>query len=67
MKSKFGTIRKLHSVEHLSYFPGKPIFSVHIHPDESRVATGGQGSIVVAIVHANRVCYGLNGSIECNG
>lgn len=27
---------------------GKPIFSIDIHPDDSRVATGGQGMDYVA-------------------
>jgi len=31
----------------LLFFKGKPIFSIDIHPDGSRFATGGQGNLFV--------------------
>jgi len=41
------------------FLPGKPLFSIDIHPDGSRFATGGQG-----IVECNS-CYFLVELLYC--
>jgi protein HIRA/HIR1 len=33
------------------HFLGLPIFSVDIHPDGSRFATGGQGEVIVFLIY----------------
>jgi hypothetical protein len=33
------------------HFLGLPIFSIDIHPDGSRFATGGQGEVIVFLIY----------------
>ena len=36
----------MYNIIFLFFSPGKPIFSVDIHPDGSRFVTGGQGNFI---------------------
>lgn len=41
----------------LSLFPGKPIFSVDIHPDGTKFATGGQGMFIGYQKKCSQPCH----------